>query len=379
MIFSNGTMARLLNTGLMALFAALVPIRASVAAERLYDRTSAWEVVLVTPDEGASNTAYCEVRTITWAAKRISVHVTLTGIDQLETGFFLEKSGWNLPQGVSTSVSVMRLSKPLPFPMSFRVIGADTLYSDGTASLTDPMAALVIVSIWETKEPDDLVLQFEGDEEPWIVPAMTLFETYQLDRSLSECQNALITMGPKLFGDGQSGQYSATSPFNKKATPPPTAQSGQPVSDDKIVANNWAFSTEDEDWGKTCFVQTQIGDVKVGFMGAPGKNLVGFVEGAFTGQMFASWQVDDKGSLMSEGNQDDYFGWHSFHNLPDTLLTDIAQGTQLTIVEFGKKHVVVVGLQGAAEAMSSFNECLGKLKSTSNAPSSPKNFRTFGK
>ncbi|MBY5363029.1 hypothetical protein HFO98_18070 [Rhizobium leguminosarum] len=98
---------------------------------------------------------------------------------------------------------------------------------------------------------------------------------------------------------------------NKKAPSAPPPQAAEPSApDSKIVANDWAFSRAEEDCGEARYAKTQVGDVKVGFMGAPGKDLVGC---AFTGDVHVTWEVDKKGTELSEGCEDDYFDWHSFY------------------------------------------------------------------
>ncbi|MGO7411810.1 hypothetical protein ACC810_03020 [Rhizobium ruizarguesonis] len=156
-------------------------------------------------------------------------------------------------------------------------------------------------------------------------------------------------------------------PFAKGDAQPSTAQRA------------WEFSTAEEDWGETCFAETKVGNVKVG---SPGKDLAGFVEGAFTGETRATWSIDNAASYVSDGEQDDYFGWHSFYQFSDQILTDVARGRQLTITDLDGKRLAI-DLKGAAEAMSSFNKCFAKVKTsseplphkTTSKPREPKCFR----
>ncbi|MCW1754956.1 hypothetical protein [Rhizobium acaciae] len=354
----TGLLIRGILTGSVAIIASHLPTQAE---ERLFERTSAWEVALVTPDSAGTDKPYCDVRTTSWAAKRVSVHLTLTDVDQLQMSFLLYKDGWGLPVGESTAVSVMRLSTQAPFPMTFKVTDPDTLYSEPAADGTDAFPALMIAATWQTKKPDSLVLQFEGNEDPWVIPAITLFETYQLGRSLGECQNELVAMGPKLFGGDLSAQNSATSPFNRKAPSAPPPKAAEPsASDNKIVANDWVFSTEDEgeDGRKICYASTKAGDIKVGFMGSPGKDLIGYVDGLFDGDTIATWRVDDVASQSLIGAPSDYSGWTEF-TVPKELLDEVAHGHELAITGSSGKQVVV-SLKGAAEAIPAFNACFGK-------------------
>lgn len=91
-------------------------------------------------------------------------------------------------------------------------------------------------------------------------------------------------------------------------------------------------------------------------MASPGQNLFGFVEGLFKGDARATWHVDDKRAYVSDGGQNDYFGWHEFGELSVDLLNQISNGNELAITGT-KGERVVVSLNGASEAVSRFNAC----------------------
>lgn len=364
----TGLLIKGILSGAMALIASEMSTHAE---ERSFERTSAWEVVLAAPDNAGIDKPYCEVRTISWAAKRVSVRMTLTGVDQLEMSVLLHKDGWSLPVGESTSVAVMRLSAQVPLPMKFKVADPDTLYSKTDLNGEDAFPALMFVATWKTRKPDSLALQFEGNEEPWVVPAITLFETYQLDRSFSECQNELGAMGPTLFGGSQSAQNSATSPFNKKTPSAPSPEAPAPsTSDSKSIANDWTFSTEDEGEGgqKICYAGTKAGNIKVGFMGSPGEDLIGYVDGLVDGNTIATWRVDGGTPDSLIGAPSDYSGWTEF-TVSKELVEEAAHGSELVIVASGGKQLVV-SLKGAADAIPAFNACLGKASAKSASSSS---------
>jgi hypothetical protein len=97
----------------------------------------------------------------------------------------------------------------------------------------------------------------------------------------------------------------------------------------------------------------------VGFMGSPGKDLVGFVSSVFSGETRATWHVDDKPAYVSDGGQSDYFGWHEFGQLPVELLEQTAQGNQLAVTGANGERIVV-DLTGAVEPISKFRTCFGK-------------------
>ena len=97
----------------------------------------------------------------------------------------------------------------------------------------------------------------------------------------------------------------------------------------------------------------------IGFMGAPGKNLVGFVSSVFSGETRATWHVDDKPAFVSDGGQSDYFGWHEFGQLPMELLEQSGRGKELAVTG-AKGDRVVVSLAGVAGPISEFKDCFTK-------------------
>ncbi|MBB3399710.1 hypothetical protein [Rhizobium sp. BK060] len=346
--------------------------------ERNYFHSGEWEVVMTTPDETASARPYCETRSTAWAARRIAFRTSLEGVDELRLSVHIYKAGWNLPANQATTVSLGRAMFPFQAQVPMTVTTPETLSGDSWDKAAGLLLALIIPGITNAEQPLSLQVTFEGNEEPWIVPAMTQYDAYMAGQASKECSDALVAMAPTIFGLPSDDQASATSPFAKGSgtsssqpvapgigfnagvgtAAPPTAVpgQGQAASTASQPVTGWRFSTAEEDWGKTCYAETQSGNVKVGFMASPGKDLVGFVEGVFEGETRATWRVDDGAPHVSDGNQEDYFGWHGFYQLPEQLLTEVAGGKQLAITDLTGKRTVV-DLQGAKQATSSFNQC----------------------
>lgn len=104
-------------------------------------------------------------------------------------------------------------------------------------------------------------------------------------------------------------------------------------------------------------------------MARPGADVDGFVAGTFSGQTTTTWTVDNKAPHILDGDEDAYFGWHSFKEVSEALVADVAAGNELRIAKLGEKRLVVP-LEGAQQALLSFAECVGKPKPASDAESS---------
>ncbi len=342
--------------------AAVLPVFAAASAEdQVYHKGTPWDVVLTAP--GGSEAPYCAVTSTTWASRSISIELTLTGIDKTEFFVRLQKDRWNLPIGRETTVTVG--SFPPGATMMAKAIDSDHLYARLPAAPSNDMDGnamnllMSLKTVWATRDAMQLIVQFPGNEQPWIVPAIESFEAYQFNDAFKQCRIALTKLGPSIYHG--SDNDSATSPFDQSESNEGQTSSEGPgaASSASSVSNAWTFTVGEEDWGETCVAKTQLGGVTVGFMASPGKGFVGFVEGAFDGDVTALWRVDDKISRVSAGSQSHYFGWHQFGELTDDLLTAVANGQQLTIDAFNNKRVVV-GLQGAPQAISAFRQCAGK-------------------
>jgi hypothetical protein len=178
-----------------------------------------------------------------------------------------------------------------------------------------------------------------------------------MNDAFKRCALDLRGLQSKTEQDGSSQEV--TSPFS--AVSPMGQPPAQPsaIAPPPTTASAWEFYTRDEDWGPTCFVQSHHGIVMVGFMGSPGKDLVGFVSSLFSGDIRATWHVDDKQAYVSDGGESDYFSWHEFAQLPMELLEQMAQGKELAVTA-AKGERIVVGLGGASDPISKFKSCFSK-------------------
>jgi hypothetical protein len=215
-----------------------------------------------------------------------------------------------------------------------------------------------------TKYGSTLWFQFvDGDEPQWNPASFERFEQKVASNEFQQCLSDLSQMAADP-AQGGSAPLSSTSPLKPQASTGVDSSSQPPIVDEQRTdqtkaaapSDVWRFTTSEEDWGETCYVETQKGDIKVGFMGSPGKHPVGYVEGVFKGDSRATWHVDDKRAYVSDGGQNDYFGWHEFDQLNMDLLDQMAQGTELAVTGT-KGERVVVDLTGAAEPISKFKAC----------------------
>lgn len=347
---------------------ALIDSTASVhAAEQLYFRGGQWEVALSSPD-GASGTenAFCEARTTTWAAKRFSARYELTGLDVIATSFRLQKDGWGLPDGQSTKVTLNTSASPLAEQFDFKVSDPNTLRADADYLEGAGIISLGLGSTWNPKLAASLNIAFEGNEPPWVVPSSKPIELYQLKTAFAECRTALVALGGPLFARADSAGKPPTSPFTPLAENGAAAQvssarnAAEPGDATAVLSSTWKFSESETDWGHACYLATQRGDVKVGFMGTPGEDFVGYVEGVFQGETRATWSIDSDPPNVSDGAQSDYSGWLEFDDLPVTILDEIANGSKLAVTDRTGKRVTV-GLNGARTAVPAFKQCFGAM------------------
>lgn len=133
------------------------------------------------------------------------------------------------------------------------------------------------------------------------------------------------------------------------------------LCDGVTVANagTWEAQEGEEDWGTACFLTAQIDGGKVGFYGAPGQSVVGFVErenGGYPKSPVASWQIDDGKALLLNGGLSDYFG-HLEFDADRHLLEQISHGKILKISSIWPE-AIVVDLTGSMKAFQKFKKCL---------------------
>jgi len=373
-------MIKLKTVGLASCFGLSVclPAGQAFSQETTYYQGASWTIQMVKDGAGNASRAYCEVKTTSFEPRS----VILQSSPSKEAGIYrtilkLRKSGWQLPIGATAKVKV---GNPFKIgsggqiiegpPMTFKVESADTMASllaDYEPGWQLEIANAVLNGIFvRTKYGSTLWIDFiDGNEPAWNPASFEKFEQQIAFKAYEQCLSDLSQMAADP-AQGGSAPLSSTSPLKRQAPPStetssPPIDNGQRADSAEAVApsEQWQFSTREEDWGKTCYAEIQKGDVKVGFMGSPGEHLIGFVEGVFKGETRATWHVDDKRAYVSDGSQNDYFGWHDFDQLPADLLEQMSAGKELAITG-AKGERVVVGLSGAAEAVSEFRACLNK-------------------
>ena len=344
----------------------------AIAGEKNYYRGNSWEVLLKTPDS-AGERAFCAFRSTSWAGKFAAVEYNLTSLDNIVPALHVTKQGWNLPTGETTNVSIgTQWAGGVKF--AAKVINGDELYGELPADDTQEgmfKVTTILGTAITTTKPAPLVISFEGNEPLWVVPIMGYAEAMALSRDFANCLSALRQLGPSLF---KSPEASTTSPF----AAPPGQNSGTaeqapanrsvmfedpppaPTVSATVLASTWTFEQREEDWGDTCYVEAKQGDMTIGFMGAPGKDFVGFVEnGTFKDVVRASWKIDDTSGYISNGHLDDYFGWYSFYELSSDILNDGKKGKELKIVDFDGK-TISLSLATAAVPFSQFQLCFAE-------------------
>ncbi|XUY27074.1 hypothetical protein RMR21_001465 [Agrobacterium sp. rho-8.1] len=105
----------------------------------------------------------------------------------------------------------------------------------------------------------------------------------------------------------------------------------------------------------------------IGFMGAPGKDFVGFVEnGPYKDVVRTSWKIDETSDSISNGHPDDYFGWYGFYELSSDILNDAKKGKELKIVDWND-NAITLSLATAEIPFSQFQLCFAKPASNTEA------------
>ena len=333
----------------------LLPYAAKAGDTSYYDGKP-WDVVLHAPETGVKETPYCAVRTTLWNNRRVSFELLVGPSDTKAVAVRVEKKDWNLPLNQTTTVR-LQIASDIGTEIQMRAISEKELYYITPLPSPDPASFLlvtVIQTVTAARTPQPLTVIFSGNEPRWGVPGMDRFQMHELNEAYGRCDVDLRGLAVSSADNDEKGTspFSATSP-----TPNPSVQS--PDSSGAWVPTDWEFYTRDEDWGLTCFVQTHWGISMVGFMGSPGKDLVGFVSSVFSGETRATWHVDDKPPFVSDGAESDYFSWHEFSQLPMELLDQMAQGKELAVTG-AKGERVVVSLTGASDPISKFKACFNK-------------------
>ncbi|MFK0331028.1 hypothetical protein ACIQUB_07880 [Rhizobium sp. NPDC090275] len=352
----------------------------TLANDVSYYRGASWQVALVTESENRfDKVPYCEIRTVALEPMLIALRF----LPSLEAGKFnfnvkLRKTGWSLPVGQTTTARIAQPGKLDPQKgmvmgpdPSFTAVSNNTLISD-LSSLDEDWYLLQTESIFNrvfapTKYRFPLTVEFpSGNEASWSVKP---FERYEQGiandaqrQCLSDLSKAIGLDGVNVAGGKPS---SSTSPFSNQAgsaeaaNPPAASLETQSEKSPKMTdtaSNSWKFRSDEQDWGKTCYAETKVGDVKVGFMASPQKDLVVFVENLFDGDTKTTWQVDAGTAHPSEGSVDDYFGWHTFADLGDNFVEEVMTGSELVIAD-DKGKQLTVSLLGARQALPLFAYC----------------------
>ncbi|MGO7347457.1 hypothetical protein ACCS92_08960 [Rhizobium ruizarguesonis] len=334
----------------------------TLAAETTYYDEKPWGVYLHTPESPEDGNPYCAIRTTLWDARSVGIEYILEAGDEIGVALRLNKQGWNLPVGETTAVKVQSMVGALATP-TMKAISGDELYFKITQFEPESMALGIALKLVFNGQPQPLTVAFEGSEPAWSVPALGLYEAHALDQVFSKCLLDLRGLNVASSGGAAGG---ATSPFKKSGPTENTTSAPTPAT---LPSSEWLFSKSEEDWGETCYAETKGAGIKVGFMGSPGKDLIGYVDGLVDGDTIATWRVDEAQSHSLIGGQSDYFGWTQFE-VPDDLLDEAAHGRALAITASNGKQLVV-SLKGAAEAIPIFNACFAKAPPGSASKSSP--------
>ena len=351
------------------------------AQEKTYYQGTSWAIHMVQPGAGGGSDgrAYCEAKTTSFEPRSVALQFAASKeAGTYRTVIKLRKSGWQLPIGATVKVKVGTLFKvesgnqisEAP-PMTFKVETTDTmatLVADYDPDWLVEMTNILLKGVFvRTNYGSTLKFQFvDGDEPQWNPASFERFEQKVASNEFQQCLSDLSQMAADPARGG-SAPLSSTSPLKPQASTAANSPSQPPIVDGQRTdqtkaatpSDVWRFATSEEDWGETCFIETQKGDIKVGFMGSPGKDLVGYVEGVFKGDTRATWHINDQQPFVSDGVQSDYFGWHEFDQLDMGLLDQMAQGKELAVTG-AKGERVVVNLRGAAETISKFKACYSK-------------------
>lgn len=342
------------------------------AEEQSYYKGNSLEIFLHSPTDGKP--AFCAFRSTAWSGKSVAIEYTLIGTDKIVPRLRVTKQNWNLPVGQTTNVAIgTAWAGGIKF--TSKVVSTDEMYGEIPGANAEDGGGFMVTTILgtaiSTNKPATLAVTFQGNEPVWHVPVVSYADAIGLGTGFDNCITALTQLAPSLF---KSPEVSGTSPFaeppsQNSATfqPPATNRSVMfgdtppaPAVSPAASASTWTFEKREEDWGDTCFVETKQGDMTVGFMGAPGKDFVGFVEGApFKDSVRATWRIDDKGGYISNGHLDDYFGWYGFYELSSEILNDGKNGKKLEIEDFDGGSITL-SLATAAVPFSQFQLCFSK-------------------
>lgn len=184
----------------------------AVAGEHSYHKGNSWQVILKTPDPFGDE-AFCGFRSTAWSGKSVAIEYTLIGIDKIVPRLRVTKQNWNLPAGQTTNVGIgTEWAGNIEFVS--KVVNGDELYGEIPENFAEDGGGFKVTTILgtaiSTNKPVPLVITFQGNEPPWLVPVMTYAEAIALGTGFDTCISSLTQLGPSLFN---ASGASSTSPF----------------------------------------------------------------------------------------------------------------------------------------------------------------------
>ncbi|MGT2444775.1 hypothetical protein ACU4I5_20315 [Ensifer adhaerens] len=353
---------------------------ASVRAEEIpYFAGDVWSVTQQLPDSADAEDGakpQCLFGTRTWSQRGLNFVYVLTSHEYIEPWLQVYSENWELPVGKKTTIDLVTVGGTLGFELTAGSVNYLTGSIDPKVIGEKNNFALNVAlgyMLDSRRAGISMRVKFAGSEPEWFIPPMSRLETYEVKSALDKCIASLRSKASDFYSRDGGKHEGKTSPFNQSGASdltPSTATSNEssaaPVAAPVPAWTEWRFESVEEEGSNICFAETEFGDAKVGFMARPGGDVDGYVAGTFSGQITTTWTVDNKAPHILDGEEDAYFGWHSFEEVSEALVADVAVGNELRIAKLGEKRLVVP-LQGAQQALLSFAECVGKPKPASDA------------
>lgn len=357
----------------------------ATAAEQVFYDGPQWQVALVDTYATTGEAPYCAIRTTSWSSKQVSIEMPLQGVDQIGVAIRVRKDGWQLPIGETTEFGFV--VGPLDTPFTAKAVDEDTLYT-----AFDPKAPTegwvlfdrAIGSVFSDRKPFALKVAFRGSEQPWLVPSVDQFQAHQITSASRECQTALNHLGPSIYGAVPEADN--TSPFGKpEQVPVPEGEaegdfavkvkrsSGLSMEEFNATSNvtipqDWTFSVRGEDWGGTCVLETKKDNLSIGFMAAPGGDLVAFIDGLGLETATARWRANTLDAYEVEGSLNDSLGWLGFYLGATDLISELAVAEVLMVSVVGKS-AYVLDVTGGRNSFEKFMACHSNNEHTPQAQS----------
>ncbi len=198
---------------LSACTAAAIP---AAANEISYFEGSHWSVYLNEASEGAKDRPakpFCDVGTTVWEGQTINLQYVLTAPNTTDLTIRLYKKGWKLPTGQTTRAILRDRMGGAELP--FMAVATNTLMTDGISNADQvsqiQIGALTAMVFHRRQQPTALLVQFGGNEAPWIVPPVDRHEAYRIHEALDACLKDLFKVGAGM--QSSDGEDSGTSPF----------------------------------------------------------------------------------------------------------------------------------------------------------------------